>query len=277
MSTRKRPPYTYDEDKVSPPIEDEEHNVHDELRRKRSLKVKALHDKEDKEDAQEEQEEISLLHEDLSSYSYAQLNSSIAQTLCHGEFCCGFNIELLSVDPTSKYFIVAFNGTRGKLARTVTIGIKVCAVVQCSNDSLTFCGILDETETIFGSLTINATFPDYEDVLILPTSLGTNLHPLPNWTYMESYEGTEVRVTANLDTLARNVVTCGIYVRIFSRDIWDTDEKDSTSSMQWATLTALAIVSLFLLFLYRKGWRKPWQRNDQLSSQNSPYQQLQHR
>lgn len=281
---RSRPRYEYSMEKGDQPVDDiEHHHVHNELRRKRRshengtrvdrVEINDL-DKEESKDSKsiKDGHNLSLFYENLASYKFYPLNSSVSQNFCDGDFCCLFDIQMSGVDSESNYQIVVYNGSR-TFGQPVTVGLQVCAVVLCSKELAMSCGNLKESAITFDVLSINVTFPNYEDVLIVPSSLGPDLVPLRNWHYEEHWEDKKVEILANLDVPSRNIVTCGIYARDFSRDLRKL-KVASVFSMQWATLTALGIVSLFLLFLYRKGWRKPWQRNNGLASEYGPYQSL---
>lgn len=278
---RARPPYSYSEEEARPPVE--EHHVHDELRRRRSLHVgtSQFHDElrkkrsdefEERSKREDSKEEFHTYQYDISEYKSLAFNSSVTHELCDGDFCCNFNVELSNVDPRSNYRLVVYDGVI-TFEEPYVSGIRNCLVVLCENDTISSCGYLDESETRFDTITINATYPNYEDVLVFSSSVGANLFPLANWTYEERYENKKVHITASLGTPSKNVVTCGLVARDFSRD--GLAEKDGwKNGTQWATLTALAIVSLFLIFLYRKGWRKPWHRDGQIPIEGGPYQHL---
>jgi len=158
-----------------------------------------------------------LWKDNLSKYKSVPLTSSTRQQLCDGAFCCDFNVEMSSVDPTTKYRLVAFDSFKAYQEPFIA-GLRVCGVVICRNDTVESCVELIESETNFSSITINASYPNYEDILVFPIAFGTDLYPLQNYTYNERYENKRVHITATLSKPTKNLVTCGLYTRDFSKD-----------------------------------------------------------
>ncbi|XP_034941661.1 vanin-like protein 2 [Chelonus insularis] len=236
--------------------------------RKNAQEIEHVHD----ELRKREISDIQLYHDDLSLFKSIPLNSSLQHTLCDGNFCCDFDVDISYTDSNSIYKLVAYDGIRTFIAERRTVGIQTCAVVQCANDSITSCGLRSNSQTTFNYIQINATFIDYADMIILPSSVDVDLLPLVNWTYKEYFDDNKVHITASLDSNpVKDLLTCGIYIRIFSRDVETTSRMIST--LQIATIIALVAISIFFLFLYRKGWRVPIRRGSQANQE--PYHSLQ--
>ena len=90
-------------------------------------------------------------------------------------------------------------------------------MIQSTNDSISSCGAVQSSETTFSHIEITGIFQN-NDTLIMPSSIDSSLLPLMNWTYDEYYHKHVVHVTISLDVPTENVVTFGLYSRVFGRD-----------------------------------------------------------
>jgi len=189
---------THDEKALS---RGQEH-VHDELRRKR-------------EDS-ENNEKVLLLHDNIHVFETVPLEKNITKIICQNEFCCEFNVNVVTVDPSTKYRLVVFNGNRRYLV--VEAGVLACGVIQCSNDSIASCGSIQESGTTFSNIDITATFHDYKSTLIMPSTLTPDFYPLTNWIYDEHFHDNHVHISMSLSNNTNNLVTFGIYARNFKKN-----------------------------------------------------------
>ncbi|XP_012278743.1 vanin-like protein 1 [Orussus abietinus] len=164
-------------------------------------------------------DEFLYLHDDLSTYTTDLLDTSRThheKSVCHDKFCCDFNVDIVAVDPNFKYRIVAFNGVRKYVV--VEAAISVCSLVQCRNDSIVSCGEVGSSDTAFKSITITGTFENDKRVLVMPSTVGSDLLPLRDWTYEEHKHESHVHVTISLNVTTKNVVTFGLYSRNYKDD-----------------------------------------------------------
>ncbi|XP_025993534.2 vanin-like protein 1 [Solenopsis invicta] len=165
-------------------------------------------------------DKILLLHEDLSNYYTYPLEKNITElSLCASDFCCNFKVEIIKVDSNTKYRLAVFNGIRRYF--TIEANLSVCGIIQCSNDSVSSCGSLQESEVVFGNIEIEATFENYENILIMPSTLNSNLLPLKNWTFYELTRDDYVSlkyVSMSLKNNINNLVTFGIFSRNFNTE-----------------------------------------------------------
>lgn len=107
-------------------------------------------------------------------------------SLCHNDFCCSFVIRIYENDISEdakfyEYRAFAFNGSR-TFANQVTRAIRVCGVAACTSQESNSCGKrFDEGEVVENRyrlrIDISGDFND-EQMLVLPSTLDTALHPL---------------------------------------------------------------------------------------------------
>ncbi|XP_029156556.1 vanin-like protein 1 [Nylanderia fulva] len=158
-----------------------------------------------------------FLHTDnISAFKTSSLEGDTNKTVCHNNFCCDFKIQV-TLDSNTKYRLVAFNGLR--IYGIVEAGVQACGIIQCSNDAISSCGSVQESKTTFGNIEVTATFHDYKNLLIMPSTLRSDLLPLSkNWTYDEHVHDDHVHVNMFLDNSTNNLITFGIYSRYFKSD-----------------------------------------------------------
>lgn len=160
---------------------------------------------------------IFLLRDNIKTFETFSLEGNIKKTVCQYGFCCDFKIKVATLDPSTKYRLVAFNGLR--IYGTVEAGVQACGIIQCSSDLISSCGSVQESKTVFGNIELMATFYDYKNILIMPSTLRSNLLPLSeNWTYDEHTHDDHVHISMSLDNNTNNLITFGIYSRYFKSD-----------------------------------------------------------
>ncbi|XP_017798941.1 PREDICTED: vanin-like protein 1 [Habropoda laboriosa] len=179
---------------------------------------------------------IQLLHDNYTSFESVRLgdNVSFTDTLCHRKFCCDFHLRTNTIVDTSSssvnYRAVVFNGVR-YYGTEAEAGVRLCAVILCSNDSIYSCGLVDQSNVTFTNLTIATTFHDYPQILAMPTVLSPTLIPFQHWTYAERAKGARTHLTLALSKSTNDLVTFGIYVRDFTKDKWHTQPASSSFTM----------------------------------------------
>ncbi|KAL6443277.1 hypothetical protein ACFW04_002879 [Cataglyphis niger] len=160
---------------------------------------------------------IFLIHDNINAFETFSLEGNVTKNMCKNGFCCDFKIEVETIDPSKKYRLVAFSGIR--LYATVEAGVRACGIVQCLNDSISSCGSIQESRTIFSKIEIDTTFYDYKNILIMPSTLRSDLLPLSeNWTYNERAHDDHVHVSMLLSNNTNNLTTFGIYSRYFNKN-----------------------------------------------------------
>lgn len=190
-----------DHDNTTWPYNHGKEHVHDKLRRKRENTVAA-------------DNEIFLKHDKIQNFETFPLKGNTTKTVCQNNFCCEFQVEIAEMDPNARYRLVTFSGIRKY--DTVDAGVRACGVIQCSNDSVSSCGSNQRSGMIFTKIEITATFDDYKDILVMPSTLKSNLLPFTEgWSYLEHSHDEHVHVGMSLNCAINNLVTFGIYSRFF--------------------------------------------------------------
>ncbi|KAL6266517.1 hypothetical protein P5V15_003365 [Pogonomyrmex californicus] len=160
--------------------------------------------------------EIVFLYDNIQVFQTFPLEKNAKETVCQNDFCCEFKVEIAEIDPNTKYRLAVFSGTR----RYVVVDANICAcgVIQCLNDSISSCGSVQKSETVFNNIEITTTIHDYENHLIMPSTLNADIFPLKDWTFDERIQDNDVHVNIFLNNNTNNLVTFGIYVRNFNKN-----------------------------------------------------------
>ncbi|XP_076668252.1 vanin-like protein 1 isoform X2 [Andrena cerasifolii] len=157
--------------------------------------------------------------DNIEAFNTVRINGSMSNSVCHGDFCCAFDIETTSTDSSTNYRAAVYKGLR-LFGRQVEAGIRVCGLVQCSNDSVLSCTSVQPSNTVFTSLKIQATFDDYPQLLVMPTLMDSTLFPFKHWSYTTNTHDQHTTVTLALNKPNKDIVSFGIYARDFSLDYW---------------------------------------------------------
>ncbi|XP_006622731.1 vanin-like protein 1 [Apis dorsata] len=162
---------------------------------------------------------IKLLHDNVTSFESVLFNSSIIQSICYRNFCCDFEARIDTINNLSSihYRAVVFNNVR-LYGKEVEAGVRLCALIQCSNDSIRSCGFIGQSNITFFPLSITARFNDYPKILVMPSILNSSLLPFEQWSYIEHTYGKQTNLTIVLNEPTKNLVTFGIYARDFEKD-----------------------------------------------------------
>ncbi|XP_050448513.1 vanin-like protein 1 [Cataglyphis hispanica] len=160
---------------------------------------------------------IFLKHDNLNAFEIFPLEGNVTNNICKNDFCCDFKVEFVTIDPSTKYYLVVFSGIH--LYATIEAGIRTCGIIQCLNNSVSSCGSVHESKTVFSKIEIDTTFYDYKNILIMPSTLRSDLLPLSeNWTYNERAHDDHVHVNMLLSNNTNNLTTFGIYSRYFNKN-----------------------------------------------------------
>ncbi|XP_066587545.1 vanin-like protein 1 [Prorops nasuta] len=190
--------------------------------------------------------ELKLYHDDITVFETAAFNTSTTKKICHNGFCCDFTVDISHVDPASNYRFVVFNGLR-TYSNIIFAGTRVCAVVQCANDTVASCGWSTKTsETTFKKIEISGTFDNYDEILVMPNTLTSpSLLPLNNFLFEEHKHEKHGHVTISKTEPVRNVLTFGLYCREYSKDTYSAASKNSMHN-----LLSLATIMYFIFYMY---------------------------
>lgn len=199
-------------------------HVHDELRKKR-------------EDTQKF--DLKLLRDNLKIFETEPLKGNVMKQLCQNNFCCNFTISVSNMDPKVHYKMVVFNGIRSyvDIRHAAT---KVCAVIQCANDTIDSCGSVLSSSTTFDKINIYATFDESLNSVIMPNTLNSILLPFEDgWSYQEHAHETHKHVSMKSNKTLMDLVTFGIYCR--------DHDKDNSNAGSSIVIYSLSILVAFLL------------------------------
>ena len=180
-----------------------------------------LYDKSIKEEVTPEW--MKLLRDNVTSFKSILLNNdSMTETICHHNFCCDFkaNMETINNSSSTYYRAIVYNGVR-LYGTQVQAGVRLCGLTQCLNESISSCGSVSRSATVFSALNVTARFNDYAKMLIMPSVLDALLIPFEKWSYIEHISGNEMNLTMVLNEPINNLVTFGIYARDFEKDKWN--------------------------------------------------------
>jgi hypothetical protein len=182
--------------------------------------------------------------------------------LCHNELCCDFQVEKHSdhqEENTSVkdyfYRLAVFDGIRSFKYRTA--GIRVCAIIFCTNSSLSSCGYEFEMPeraafyTVFSNIHISGNFA-LDNSTQLPSTLVQGYGVLSSDTFQftreEIPEKRQVRIDMKTTAEISKLLTFGIYGRDFLKD-GGLVTPPSGSVLNTVTLVTLLLfvpVSLYL-------------------------------
>jgi len=181
----------------------EKDHIHDELRKRETNTITI-------------KDQLVLLHDNINAFQTHSLEGNVTKTICQNDFCCDFKVEIAKIDPSIKYRLVVFNGIR--LYSVVEAGVRACGLIQCLNDSVSSCGSVQESGMVFSNIEIMATFHDYNNSLIMPSTTNPNFLPLKGWTFNDHTHDDHVHINMYLNNHTNNLVTFGIYSRNFKNN-----------------------------------------------------------
>lgn len=161
------------------------------------------------------------MRDNIQPFLSVSLNesSSIDETICHRGFCCNVRVHGTTLDPDAllnSYRAIVYNGCR-LYGGMVAANIQVCALTQCSNDSVVSCGVVAESNVTFSDIRITATVDDCSStrMLAMPSVLNSSLLPFEHWIYNAYTSDAGTHFTLTLTEPTNNLATFGIYIRDF--------------------------------------------------------------
>jgi hypothetical protein len=206
---------------------------------------------------------IYMLRDYLEPYETLLLNEGHfvgEQRLCHNELCCDFQLDMHSDfqdQNTSvkdyRYRLAVFDGIRSFFYATG--GIQVCAVIFCTNSSLSSCGNEFEMpqqaafNTVFNNVHISGNF-HLDNSTQLPTTLVQDYDVLSPDSFQfkteEIPEKHEVAIDMKTTAQISKLLTFGIYGRDFLKDGGPVTESYEGVRYDAVSVSLLLSVAVFL-------------------------------
>ena len=161
-----------------------------------------------------------LIYEDLSSYFTTELlmgQETVKQ--CHMNLCCSFNYRAYCDYGSScpPYRLITFSGTRTVGRGSYRLGIEVCAVVACLNESVASCGRpSDKQQLLFESLEITGNFSGQA---VYPTAITQRLEMVEKYEFHIARDEPQ-RATWKAPPNLPDLLSAGLYGRLFHLDTW---------------------------------------------------------
>ena len=187
-------------------------------------------------------------------------HSASEHRLCSNGLCCDFQVEIHSDGKDQKspvedyvYRLAVFDGIRSYVY--VTAGIQVCAIIFCTNSSLSSCGYEFEMpdrapfNTVFYNIRISGNFR-LDNSTQLPATLVHGYGVLSpdafQFTREEIPEKREVRIDMKTTGQISKLMTFGIYGRDFLKDGGPVTEVSVSVRSNAAEMSLLLSVAVFL-------------------------------
>lgn len=206
---------------------------------------------------------IRMSREYLEPYETLLLNEAdnvSEHRLCHSELCCDFQVSmhtnLQDQNSSAKHYVyrlAVFDGIRSHTY--VTAGTQVCAVIFCTNSSLSSCGYEFEMPekaafyTVFDSIHISGNFR-LDNSTQLPSTLVDGYDVLTSDTFQFTREEIpgkrEVRIDMKTTRQNSKLLAFAIYGRDFLKDGGPATEPSGTVCNNAASVSLLLSVAVFL-------------------------------
>lgn len=204
---------------------------------------------------------IYMMRDYLEPYETFLLNEGHfvgERRLCHNELCCDFQLDMHADRQNTSvkdyvYRLAVFDGIRS--FTYVTGGVQVCAVIFCTNSSLSSCGREFEIPeqaafyTVFNNVSISGNFRLYNSTQ-LPNTLVQGYGVLSpdsfQFTRKEIPEKREVTIVMNTTAKISKLLTFGIYGRDFLKDGGPVTESNGGVSIYAVSVSLVLSVAVFL-------------------------------
>jgi len=204
---------------------------------------------------------IYMMRDYLGPYETFLLNEGHfvgERRLCHNELCCDFQLDMHADRQNTSvkdyvYRLAVFDGIRS--FTYVTGGVQVCAVIFCTNSSLSSCGREFEIPeqaafyTVFNNVSISGNFRLYNSTQ-LPNTLVQGYGVLSpdsfQFTRKEIPEKREVTIVMNTTAKISKLLTFGIYGRDFLKDGGPVTESNGGVSIYAVSVSLVLSVAVFL-------------------------------
>ncbi|XP_030380912.1 vanin-like protein 2 [Scaptodrosophila lebanonensis] len=177
-----------------------------------------------------EESYIKLKRDSLENYENEPLElvateaGNLTRQLCHGNFCCDFDIawrpvmEQEATEDLYSYRLGVYDGERNEQDVDNNY-LRNCAIFTCTGPSIEQCGMMFESKgqsnVIFTRIVIEAAFPKSREFLLLPDSLREDLLPLEpsqfDWSTTEVGYYQFTRYSLHEGVEVPNLLTFAIY------------------------------------------------------------------
>lgn len=116
--------------------------------------------------------------------------TSDADRVCHGDFCCDFNvtrgpISVSTAHSAYRYRLSAYSGDDSTFQRKDPSDLSICAIIACTTEDLWSCGHIFPNTTLvgnkyfFSSIKVSGNFRHAPHRLIMPSSVDGVMMPVP--------------------------------------------------------------------------------------------------
>ncbi|XP_063372915.1 vanin-like protein 3 isoform X2 [Cydia amplana] len=158
--------------------------------------------------------------QDLSQYIIKPLDlakQDVRETVCHGQFCCHFQVKTSASAQGLNFGLAAFEGLR-HYGGGQNIGTQECALLPCVGSLKSSCdiGSINNTNIIFDEISITANFKPTESAQF-PIILSTDTLSNSQFRFDSKHENNTNQVTVKLYD-GQNLFNFGILGRDFSKD-----------------------------------------------------------
>ncbi|KAH8265169.1 hypothetical protein KR044_011590, partial [Drosophila immigrans] len=181
-----------------------------------------------------------MKRDDMTRYNTVALESMLVQAgfsqleykVCHGRLCCHFALEWRKLNATANpahyhtYRLGAYDGWRNE-ASVEQNYVRNCAIFACTGPNVEDCGKLVhdfQPRVAFTRLSINATYPKSQQLLLAPNSVLDTLLPLRpdqfEWSIDELPDQHQLQLRFALaeQLELENLLTFAIYGNYFDDD-----------------------------------------------------------
>lgn len=201
---------------------------------------------------------VFLKQEDLRNYQTELLNLTgeiiFNRTICHNEskLCCNFDIEYAHVQTPNapevfgySYRVAVYSGNRTFMGYGDG-DVSVCAILACRDSTLDSCGTIFRNYTNFHHITfflkleISGKFADGPNDIYFPSTVNTNLSPLPVKNF--DFEKSKSTITMKLKPTESydQLLVFGILGRNYN------------SNSQMITSSAILVFAVSLISLWKQ-------------------------
>ncbi|EDW62339.1 vanin-like protein 2 [Drosophila virilis] len=158
---------------------------------------------------------------------------NVTQRLCHGDFCCSFQLQRRPISSSSshasyRYRLGVYLGNRTALILVDRSELAVCALFACLDEQLSSCGriypkhIDVANRYYFERIRIEGHFPAAARRLIMPSTLDGTMLPLsvPQFNWTESPPAKQLlatRIQLELLLPKNDLLTFGIWANYFTQ------------------------------------------------------------
>jgi hypothetical protein len=207
-----------------------------------------------------------MMRDNLEPYKTLLLGEEdcfVERRLCHNELCCDFQVAMHKEhqdESTSVkdyvYRLAVFDGVRS--FTFVTGGVHICAVLSCTNNTLSSCGLEFESSedsafrTVFDYIHISGNFR-LDNSTLLPDTLVQGYGVLASDTFQftreEIPEKRQVRIDMKTTRRISRLLTFAIFGRDFLKDGESVTPPSGIAGNNAASVFLLLSVTVLLFVL----------------------------